>query len=85
MARCYFLLCFSNKYQQFLQLRHDPSDNSDISERLQQVILGLGFFSLPSDHAVAVSVSGVDYIGETRVSLLYLQAMKAVIGRRLTV
>lgn len=50
VARSYFLLCFSNKYHQFLWLLRDPSDTSDICERLQQVILGLGFFffSLPA-------------------------------------
>lgn len=89
MARCYFLFCFSNKYQQFLWRLHDPSDTRDTSERLQRLILGWGFFFLPSllltTRSVAVSVSGVDYIGEKRVSLLYLRAMKAVIDRRLPV
>lgn len=61
VARSYFLLCFSNKYHQFLWLLRDPSDTSDICERLQQVILGLGFFfffpSLPSDHAQRRSIA----------------------------
>lgn len=57
MARCYFLLCFSNKYQQFLWLLHDPSDTNDISEAAAGDIGFGGFFSFPSDHSQRRSIS----------------------------
>ena len=88
MAPCYFLFCFSNKYQQFLWLLYDPSDSNDISETAAGDIGFGGGVSLPSlltTRSVAVSVSGVDDIGEKGVPLLYLWAMKAVTDRPLTV